>query len=311
MKHSSLFLASCLALLALGCASAPAPKAGIWPPLYGDETYLSAFDSAWTADEAVGAIKNLQNAMVEFRAGLPFADLSVDPYGMRARWTWTETSSNTQYIPTFGGFWFGTNYVPYVGDSYQTTTTSTQKSDGLVIPFDQVSSLLLEHYPGLDREYKWGLVVGIQGGQAVSLRTPTREAAERLGRAILVLSKARGSAVSLPNLRFGASIGPLSEAQAAAAGIGQAGGVIVLWVFKESPAERAGFSPQDIITAVGGAPIRSGDELFSAIEAAAAVGAAELRIGGIRRSYRVEGKTHTEIFVPVEFKLAIQQGGTK
>jgi len=312
VKRSSLFPLFCLALLALGCASAPPQKAGIWPQIYGDETYLSSFDSAWSADEAMGNIRNIQNAMVEFRAGLPLSELSVDPYGMRARWTWTETTSNTQYIPTFGGFWFGTNYVPYVGDSYQTQTTTQQKSDGFVIPFDQVSSLLLEHYPALDRDYKWGLIVGLSGGTAVSLRTPTRDAAERLGRAILVLGRARGSSISLPNPRFGASLGPLSLAQAQAAGISQSGGAIVLWVFKESPAEAAGFSPQDIITTVGGKALQKPEDLFAAIDAAAASGATELAISGVRRSYRVAGKQRTEIFVPLGYSLAIQQaGGTK
>jgi hypothetical protein len=302
----------CLAVLALGCASAPPQKAGIWPQVYGDETYLASFDSAWSAEESVGNIRNLQNAMVEFRAGLPLSELSVDPYGLRARWTWTETTSNTQYIPTFGGFWFGTNYVPYVGDSYQTQTTTQQKSDGFVIPFDQVSSLLLEHYPALDREYRWGLIVGLSGGTAVSLRTPTRDAAERLGRAILVLARARGSNIGLPNPRFGASLGPLSQAQAQAAGISQTGGAIVLWVFKESPAEFAGFSPQDIITTVGEKAVQRPEDVFAAIDAAAASGAKELAIGGIRRSYRTEGKRRTEIFVPLGYSLAIRQaGGTK
>lgn len=312
MKRTSLLPPFCLALLALSCASAPRQKPDIWPPVYGDETYLSSFDSAWSAEESMGNIRNLQNAIVDFRAGLPLSELSVDPYGLRARWTWTETTSNTQYIPTFGGFWFGANYVPYVGESYQTQTMTQQKSDGFVIPFDQVSSLLLEHYPSLDREYRWGLIAGLSGGAAVSLRTPTRDAAERLGRAILVLARARGSNVNLPNARFGASLGPLSPAQAQAAGIPQEGGAIVLWVFKESPAEWAGFSPQDIVTSVGGKAVRRPEEVFEAIDAAVASGATELAIGGIRRSYRVEGKRHTEIFVPLAYSLAIRrEGGTK
>ena len=54
------------------------------------------------------------------------------------------------------------------------------------------------------------------------------------------------------------------------------------------------------------------EEVFEAIDAAVASGATELAIGGIRRSYRVEGKRHTEIFVPLAYSLAIRrEGGTK
>lgn len=174
MKHSSLFkhywwaaLVSLL-FLAMSCASAPsaqapsapqsqaavasssgalpapqqaaaqpgvaAPKSDIWPKIYDDETYLTTFDSSWSEGEAVGAIKNLQNAMVEFTAGIPFSELDVDPYGLRAKWSWTEGS----FI----------------------------KSANLIIPFDQVSYLLLEHYPMLNKEYKWGLLVGIANAES-------------------------------------------------------------------------------------------------------------------------------------------------
>lgn len=285
MKYSSFVLPFCLAFLVLSCASAPPPtpapfpvKTDIWPKIYSDETYLSTFASTWSEDAAIGAIRNLQNTMVEFNANLPLSELNVDPYGMRARWSWIENGS-------------------------------FQKSAGIVVPFDQVSSFLLEHYPTLDKDYKWGLLIYITGGSPVSLRIPTRDAAERLGKAVLILAKARGSKLSMPNIRFGAALGPLSEAQAQAAGILQSAGIIVSWIFKESPAEKAGFSPQDIITGAGGKPVQKSDDLFSAIDAAAASGAKEIKIAGIRRSYRTEGKTNIEIFVPLTFTLAIDQTG--
>ena len=253
------------------------PKSDIWPKIYDDETYLTTFDSSWSEGEAVGAIKNLQNAMVESNAGIPFSELDVDPYGLRAKWSWAEGS----FI----------------------------KSATLIIPFDQVSYLLLEHYPTLNKDYKWGLLVGIANTNPASFRTPTRDAAERLGKAILVLAKARGAKVSLPNVRFGASLGPLSEAQAQAAGILQSAGIIISWVFKESPAEKAGFSPQDIITKADGKPVQKSGDLFSAIDDAAAAGKKEIKIDGIRRSYRIENKKYIEIFVPVTFTLAIEQAG--
>ena len=45
------------------------------------------------------------------------------------------------------------------------------------------------------------------------------------------------------------------------------------------------------------------------LEAAAAAGLREIKMAGIRRSYRVEGKTYVEVFVPLFFTLSIQQEG--
>ncbi|GAB6277145.1 MAG: hypothetical protein SAMD01599839_16850 [Rectinema sp.] len=310
MKYAKLALALFVASLVAGCASAPPPttsttsspgaapqasappqgsappsiappKNDTWPKIYTDETYLTSFDSSWSEAEAIGAIKNLQNSFVEFNAGIPLSELDVDSYGLRAKWQWVE---NNSFI----------------------------KSASFIIPFDQVTSILLEYYPALNKDYKWGLIVNLSGSSAVSVRTPSRDTAERLGKAILVLAKARSAKLSIPNLRFGAALSALSDAQAQAAGILKTSGVIVLWVFRESPAEKAGFSPQDIITGVGGKPVHSTEELFAAIDAAADAGAKELKIDGIRRSYRIEDKKYVEIFVPLTYTLAIDQaGGTK
>lgn len=296
MKYAKFVLALVVASLLVGCASAPPPsttqasapnsappsvappKSDIWPKIYDDETYLTMFDSGWTEAEAVGAIKNLQNSFVEFNAGVPLSELDVDPYGLRAKWQWVE---NNSFI----------------------------KSASFIVPFDQVTSILLEYYPTLNKDYKWGIIVNLSGNSSVSIRTPSRETAERLGKAILVLAKARGAKLSMPNPLFGAALAPLSDAQAQAAGIPKTSGVIVLWIFKESPAERAGFSAQDIITGVGGTPVHGADELFAAIDAAAGAGAKELKIDGIRRSYRIEGNKYIEIFAPLTYTLTIEQTG--
>lgn len=286
VKYPNFFLSLFAAFLLAGCAvppppkpeAPPQPKTDIWPKIYTDETYLYAFASSWSEDEAMGSIRNLQNSMVEHNANFPLSELNVDPYGLRARWTWIENGS-------------------------------FQKSAGFIVPFDLISSILLEHYPAIDKDYKWGLQIYFTSGNPVFIRTPTRDAAERLGKAILVLAKARGAKLGMPNPRFGAALATLTEAQAQAAGILQSAGVIISWIFKESPAEKAGFSPQDIITKAGDKPVMKGDDLFGAIDAAAAAGAKEITIAGIRRSYKIEGTTYVEIFAPLTFTLAIEQTG--
>ncbi len=260
-----------------GPTEAPS-KSDIWPKIYDDETYMTTFSSNWSEAEAVGAIKNLQNSFVEYSIGAPISELDVDPYGLRAKYQYVEN-----------------NHL---------------KAGNLIIPFDQVKSILLEHFPKLDKEYKWGLVIYLEGAtNPVSLRTPTRDSAERLGKAIFALAKARNAKLLMPNPRFGASLAPLSDAQAKAAGIDKSSGVIVAYIFKESPAEKAGFSPQDIITSVAGKPIHNPDEVFAEINAAAASGAQQINIDGIRRSYKIENKKYLEVFVPITYTLIFDQGG--
>lgn len=69
MKASRLVIPLFSLVIAVGCASSPpAPgipaKEGVWPKIYSDETYLASFMSSWSPDEAIGAIRNLQNSMV-------------------------------------------------------------------------------------------------------------------------------------------------------------------------------------------------------------------------------------------------------
>jgi len=302
MKMLKFWLAIVASIMVIGCASAPPkglaqtqgtspttagtpspiptatlPKTDFWPKIYDDETYMATFSSTLSEAEAVGAIKNLQNSFVEYSAGVSISELDVDPFGLRAKWQWVEG-----------------NFV---------------KSASLIIPFDQVTSIYLENYPRLNLDYKWGIIVNIAQGNKASLRTPTRDTAERLGKAIFTLATARKAPLKMPYPYFGAALGPLTDAQAQAAGILKTSGVIVLWIFRESPAEKAGISPQDIITTAGGVPIHASDDLFSAVDAAVKAGATQLKIDGIRRSYKVENGKYIEIFVPLTYILPIDQSG--
>lgn len=292
MKMFKFALVILATIIVFGCASAPPkgqvqtqgtiptatlPKTDIWPKIYEDETYMATFSSTLSEVEAVGAIKNLQNSFVEYNAGIPISELDVDPFGLRAKWQWVEN-----------------NFV---------------KSASLIIPFDQVTSIFLESYPKLTKDYKWGIIVNISQGNTASLRTPSRDTAERLGKAILALATARKAPLKMPNPYFGAALGSLTDAQAHAAGILKTSGAIVLWIFKESPAEKAGISPQDIITSVGGVPIHTADDLFSLIDSAVKASATQLKIDGIRRSYKVENGKYIEIFVPLTYILPIDQSG--
>lgn len=302
MRKLLLSLLACPLMLLAGCASAPvrapeappapatavapatpspaagttpaAPATDIWPRIYDDETYLTDFSSSWTQDEAVGTIKNLQNSFVEHNADLPVTQLDADAYGLRARWSWTE---NGTFV----------------------------KSAGFVIPFDQVTSVLLERYPLLQKPYTWGLNVYIANSSPVLIRAANRDAATRLGKAIVALSRARNAPLSLPDARLGAALSGLSAPQSQAAGIAQDGGVIVQWIFRESPAEKAGIQPQDMLLSAAGSAIRKTENLFASIAEAEKRGDASLIVSGLRRTYRKTANAYIEEFVPLEFALPV------
>jgi hypothetical protein len=276
----AVFCAALLLAFAAGTVSAQDQGGSIWPKIYDDESYLATFESGWSEDEAVGALRNLRYSLVEHKANLPFSEFDADAFGLRARWTWVE---NGTFV----------------------------KSAGFAIPFDKVRSLMLEHYPVLDKEYTWGLIISISGSDSTTLRTPSREAAERLGKAILVLAKARKAELAMPNPNLGAAIGTLSDAQAQAAGIRKNEGIIVHWIFRESPAEKAGILPQDILTHVNNIQLQGTDQLFAALGTAGQGGLGTLVIKGLRRSYRLENGKQVEFFAPVTFSGLVPPTGIK
>jgi serine protease Do len=63
-----------------------------------------------------------------------------------------------------------------------------------------------------------------------------------------------------------------------AVGLPEADGLLIRGVEDDSPAARAGLAQGDLIVAAGGRPVRTPDDLFDALKAAAQGGTIELNI---------------------------------
>ncbi len=250
-----------IAIFASGCATFPTQQVkSIWPqPSSQVKWYWSNWQMLSSADEAIGVLKNLQQNFVEYAAGQPFKTFDVDKYGLRVKWEWTETSQTTEYVPTYGGSFFGSTYVPYYGGTNQTRTNTSQHTGAFVIPFAEVSDIWLAHVPGLPREYKWQVSVSLGDKSIVNLRAPDEQTARQLGNAIATLSREQGRI--LPRCLFGMTISSLTPEQSAELVLSPGTGVLVVNVDVGGPAEKAGVLFLDVILEVDGQPVKNKEEL--------------------------------------------------
>ncbi|MBN1378897.1 MAG: PDZ domain-containing protein [Gammaproteobacteria bacterium] len=267
---SALFV-SFAALLLAACVTVPQTgQSSIWPQQKPYITLYYQLQQIGTADEAVGTIKNLQRDFVEWAAGIPFSNIDVDPYGLRAKWEWTETSQTTAYVPSYGGMFVGWNYVPIYGGSYQTQTSSQQKNDMLMIPFNEIRNVALYHMPDFPREYKWGMDVWLQNDRRVSLRVSNELYLKKLSDAIVTLAIERG--VQFNRHSLGCEIGALTPEQSQKMGITPGAGLLVHAVSKNSPAEKAGIRFLDVLLEFDSVPLATGPDIIGAVQNATGSG---------------------------------------
>jgi serine protease Do len=89
---------------------------------------------------------------------------------------------------------------------------------------------------------------------------------------------ARGESVQPPRLGVAIAPGHVARRLRRAVGLPDADGLLIREVSENSPASRVGLARGDLITAAGGQPIRTADDLFGALREAASTGAVELTI---------------------------------
>jgi serine protease Do len=89
---------------------------------------------------------------------------------------------------------------------------------------------------------------------------------------------ARGESVQPPQLGVAIAPGHVARRLRRAVGLPDADGLLIREVSENSPASRVGLARGDLITAAGGQPIRTADDLFGALREAAPTGAVELTI---------------------------------
>ena len=149
-------------------------------------TYLPSVDAA------IGTLRNLggRKAFCAWNGYTDGLDVNVDAFGLRVRGVMVATGS--QYVANNGGYWVGNKYVPVIGGGFQ--QTKTQAEETAVVDFPKVSSVLVWHYPNLDRDNKWGVDIDHADRDGiVAYRMPTLAIAREFADAVATLAVAAGA----------------------------------------------------------------------------------------------------------------------
>ena len=212
-----------------------------------------------SVDAAIGTLRNLggRKAFCAWNGYTDGLDVNVDAYGLRVRGVIVETGS--QYVANNGGYWVGNKYVPVIGGGFQ--QTKTQAEETAVVDFPKVKSVVVWHYPNLDRKNKWGVDVyhtDRDGIVAYRMRTP--ETAREFADAVATLAVAAGSSLETYD---GASI------QRTAAKNAKLlkklkwtadSGIVIFDVAPGSPAAAAKLQKDDILLEANGVVLRDQDQ---------------------------------------------------
>lgn len=140
----------------------------------------------------------------------------------------------------------------------------TDAQELTIFPFDRLVDLQLNHYPDLNKEYKWGVVGILKGSNdPAALRTPTRELAAILYNAIASLSSASGHTVAIP--RIGAYFRDITSDDLKSKPMKEIGlvdtrGMVVRYVEEGSPAKAGGMLAGDVIVACNDVPFANYDQ---------------------------------------------------
>jgi len=273
-------VAATLLLAGSGCATSTTTTPSIWPAASPYTWLYHAPQITSSPEDAIGTIKNLQQSFVEWDAGRHFSSLEVDPYGLRAKWEWTEVTQETTYVPNQGGFFVGWDYVPTYGGSYQTQSYSTQKNNMFIIPFNGIQGLRLYHMPTLPRNYKYGLAVGLEQ-EVVTLRVETEKQLRQLADAIATLAAAQEA--ELAPLLIGVKAAPLTPEQRDNLALVSDTGIVVSRVAQGSPADAAGIRFLDVLMEADGQSLTSLEGLVAMVKAAKTAEIRTLPIKLLRR----------------------------
>jgi hypothetical protein len=269
-------------LLVCSCVTVPRQTTppSIWPQQSTDEELYYLPQKMSSVDEAIGTLKNLQQNFVEWQAGRDFSSLEVDPFGMRAKWAWTETSQQTVYVPSYGGMWVGGYYTPIYSGSYQTQTSTQEKNDMFVIPLNEIKYLQLWHMPNINNLFKWGLVVWLENNKQVQLRVSDESYLFKLANAMATIAMERGVKYSMP---LGFTLRTLTPQQSQNLGLPPATGMLVVGVEKNSPAEKLGLQFLDVVLEFDTVPLKNFDDVRRAAKNAIAAKKKVVPIRIIRR----------------------------
>ena len=204
-----------------------------------------------SVDAAIGTLRNLGGSknFTGWNGYFEGLDVNVDAYGLRVRGVMVATGS--QYVANNGGYWVGNKYVPVIGGGFQ--QTKTQAEETAVVDFPKVKSVVVWHYPNLDKEYKWGVdVYHTDRDGIVAYRMPTLAIAREFADAVATLAVAAGSSLETYDgasiQRNAAKNAKLLKKLKWTAG----SGIVVFHVAPGSPAAAAKLQKDDILIEANG-----------------------------------------------------------
>ncbi len=217
-------------------------------------TYLPSVDAA------IGMLRNLggRKNFTGWNGYFDGLDVNVDAYGLRVRGVRVATGS--QYVANNGGYWVGNKYVPVIGGGFQQTRTEAEET--AVVDFPKVKSVLVWHYPNLDKEYKWGVDIDHTDRDGiVAYRMPTLAIAREFADAVATLAVAAGARLATydgnvfkRSAEYNAKLRKKKLKWTADSGI------VVIEVVPGSPAAAAKMQKDDILIEANGVVLRDYDQ---------------------------------------------------
>ncbi|MBP7792425.1 MAG: PDZ domain-containing protein [Candidatus Goldbacteria bacterium] len=109
--------------------------------LSGNDYSVYIPEKIYSFEEAAANLQNVQSEL--WINGHQPTDIFVDKYSFKAKLKWTETYSQTDYVPSYGGFFIGWNYVPTYSGTYQTSYSNVQKEDTIILTFKDIYDIIL------------------------------------------------------------------------------------------------------------------------------------------------------------------------
>ena len=192
----------------------------------------------YSLEEAVSVLKSLAGGGKIYGRGISFAD--ADKFTFRANIRWQEIQSQTDYVPSYSGFFIGWDYIPVYGGSYQTTTNTLNKEENVSLDFRSISDILIMNN-----------VLYVFSSTPLSIDCGTKASAQKYADAFYSLLRANGQ--KLPP-STGYSFGDLSDEQISDTGFK---GALVYSVYNGGPAQKAGLENINIIYEAAGKSVEN------------------------------------------------------
>lgn len=227
----------------------------------------AAFNHVWyvpepvdSIDQAANTITNLQTFMTVY-SGIRIDRIVITRDGLAIHAKATSVQKQSDYVPSSGGSWIGSTYVPYFGGSTVTSYVPVTSESQAYISFKGLDAVYLLYFP--NRPYKWGVhFQNSDPAKNVTLRTSDEGLARQFANASVTLARPINPSVIedprlLPLLGFDFLLDDHKDAMKAAkkAKWTRGGGILVIRVSLGGPAEAAGLRTGDIVFEIDGQPI--------------------------------------------------------